>query len=171
MRRAIIACGLLVLGSTAADATPSHETLQALIECRANMAALLDLAPLPTTLQEGASIGWLPLPSDNPFMVEFALARPIQAYGHSSSHIAISGSSIMAILDLPDPRPLAQQLQLEAGLDTPQKVMFGREVRSEVVSEPGSAMTMIESAVISVSNVTSHPGKTLAGCSYSLDQA
>ena len=27
----------------------------------------------------------------------------------------------------------------------------------------------IESAVINVSNVDSHPGKTLAGCSYSLD--
>ena len=30
---------------------------------------------------------------------------------------------------------------------------------------------MIRSVVLNVSNVSSHPGKTLAGCSYSLDLA
>ena len=34
---------------------------------------------------------------------------------------------------------------------------------------PDGTPGWIESAVINVSNVDSHPGKTLAGCSYSLD--
>ena len=81
---------------------------------------------------------------------------------------AFSGG-VVALLDLPDPRPLAKQLALETAIDTPAKAMFGKEVRSEDVRDPASGKVWIDSAVLNVSNVSSHPGKTLAGCSYSQD--
>ena len=63
-------------------------------------------------------------------------------------------------------RPLAKELGLDTAYDTPQKFMSGKEVRSDdATGTDGRAI--IDSAVISVSNVGSHPGKTLAGCSYS----
>ena len=58
---------------------------------------------------------------------------------------------------------------LETAIDTPAKAMFGKEVRSEDVRDPVSGKVWIDSAVLNVSNVSSHPGKTLAGCSYSQD--
>jgi len=54
-------------------------------------------------------------------------------------------------------------------IDTPAKAMFGKELRSVEHRDPESGRTLIESLVLNVSNVDSHPGKTLVGCSYSLD--
>ena len=47
--------------------------------------------------------------------------------------------------------------------------MFGKELRSEESRDAESGQVLIESVILNVSNVSSHPGKTLVGCSYSLD--
>ena len=104
-------------------------------------------------------------------MFDALIVTPIRVFGHDTDHIAFSGGGIVALLDLPDPRPLAKQLALETAVDTPAKAMFGKEVRSEEVRDQASGKALIDSAVLNVSNVSSHPGKTLAGCSYSLDLA
>ena len=96
---------------------------------------------------------------------------PITVFGHATDHIAFTGDSIIAVLDLPDPRPLARQLELETAIDTPVKAMFGKELVSEEETDAGTGTTFIRSVVLNVSNVASHPGKTLVGCSYSLDLA
>lgn len=165
-----IACALLLLTSSAANATSLNEQLTTLIECRARMPDFIAMAPLPETLEDGASRGMIPLPQKNPFMTEFSLAEPITVFGHSTSLIAFSGTGVVAIIDLPDPRPLAHELQMEVGLDTPNKVLYGLEVLNEELEPDPSGMRWIESVVLNVSNVTSHPNKTLVGCSYSIDQ-
>ena len=101
-------------------------------------------------------------------MADYFTAHPL-VFGHGTDHIAFTGSSVMAILDLPDPRPLAGELGLETAIDTPAKAMFGKELRSEESRDAESGQVLIESVVLNVSNVSSHPGKTLVGCSYSLD--
>ena len=61
---------------------------------------------------------------------------------------------------------------LFAGLgfyDADGKFMAGRELVSRDVVDAKTGEPMIESVILSVSNVKSHPGKTLAGCTYSLD--
>ena len=143
--------------------------LAALIECRGDMAGFLALAPALQDPLEAVALGWQPLPQANMFMTEYRLASPIRVFGHESSHIAFSGGSVMAILDLPDPRPLAGELGLETAIDTPAKAMFGKELRSEESRDGESGQVLIESVILNVSNVSSHPGKTLVGCSYSLD--
>ena len=157
---------LLPLSATAQEAPID---LAALIECRGNLGQLAALAPALEDPLKAVALGWQPLPQANMFMTEYRLASPIQVFGHESAHIAFSGGGVIALLDLPDPRPLAKQLALETAIDTPAKAMFGKEVRSEETRDPASGEVLIDSAVLNVSNVSSHPGKTLVGCSYSLD--
>lgn len=150
---------------------PGRIDLAALIECRGELADFHYLAPALMDPLQAVSLGWRPLPQANLFMTEYALTAPITVFGHKTDHIAFAGDSIIALLDLPDPRPLAKQLELEAAIDTPEKAMFGRELVSLEETDAETGTTFIRSVVLNVSNVSSHPGKTLAGCSYSLDLA
>ncbi|WDS36014.1 hypothetical protein [Pseudoxanthomonas sp.] len=143
--------------------------LAALIECKKEVADFLALDPAVRDPLKAVALGWKPLPQVNQFMTEFQLLKPITVFGHATDHIAFAGDSIMAILDLPDPRPLAHQLDLETGLDTPQKAIFGKQLRETEQTDPASGQTLIQAIILNVSNVASHPGKTLAGCSYNLD--
>jgi hypothetical protein len=159
-----------VLPSRAQEApVPPKPDLPALIECRGERPAFMALAPALETPLTAVALGWQPLPQTNMFMTEFRLLSPIRVFGHDTDHIAFAGESIIAVLDLPDPRPLARQLELETAIDTPAKAMFGKELVSTEVHDAASGATMIESVVLNVSNVSSHPGKTLVGCSYSVD--
>ena len=161
-------CAALAL-PIAARAQAATTDLTALIECRGDIAGLTALAPALEDPLKAVALGWQPLPQANMFMTEYRLASPIRVFGHDTGHIAFTGGSVMAILDLPDPRPLAKELALETAIDTPAKAMFGKEVRSEETRGATSGKRLIESVVLNVSNVASHPGKTLVGCSYSLD--
>lgn len=161
----------LALPAAAQDdsAAIAPHDLPALIECRGSMAQFAALAPALEDPLKAVALGWQPLPQANMFMSEFKLTAPIRVFGHDSRHIAFSGGSVLAILDMPDPRPLAKQLELETAIDTPAKAMFGKELRSEEIRDAETGSAVIESIVLNVSNVDSHPGKTLVGCTYSLD--
>ncbi len=149
------------------DAPPA--SLAALILCEAEPEQFMALAIAVQDPLHAVSLGWRPLPQANAFMAEYALNTPIDVLGHTTDHIAFAGSSIMAVLDLPDPRPLAAQLELETGIDTPEKALFGKELVSQEVQDEGTGAWWVRSTVLNVSNVTSHPGKTLIGCTYSID--
>lgn len=149
----------------------SHIDLAGLIECKRALADFRYLAPALADPLQAVALGWRPLPQANLFMTEFVLNKPVGVFGHSTDHIAFTGDSIIAILDLPDPRPLAKQLELETAIDTPAKAMFGKEVSSIEDRDQATGAVYIKSTVLNVSNVSSHPGKTLVGCSYSLDRA
>lgn len=165
----------LVPLSTAAQETepppfdPHSVDLPALIACRDTPENFMALAIALQDPLNAVSLGWRPLPQTNMFLSEYALTAPIEVFGHRSDHIAFAGSSVMAILDLPDPRPLAKELDLETAIDTPEKAMFGKELVSEEIRAEASGLVLIRSLVLNVSNVTSHPGKTLVGCTYSID--
>ncbi|MBB4132848.1 hypothetical protein [Xanthomonas sp. 3075] len=162
---------LLWLGVSGAwaQAAPVRPDLPALIECRQRIGDFNALAPVLADPLKAVALGWTPLEQANLFMTEYTLNTPISVFGHRTTHIAFSGASVMALLDLPDPRPLAKQLNLELGVDNADKVMYGRELVSEDTTNPKTGEAMIESIVLSVSNVKSHPGKTVVGCGYSLD--
>jgi len=151
-------------------AKPQPSGMAALIECRGEVAQFRALAPALEDPLQAVALGWRPLPQANLFLTEFVLTAPITVFGNTTAHIAFSGDSVLAIIDLPDPRPLARQLELETGIDTPAKAMFGKEVRSVEAADPQTGEALIESMVLAVSNVDSHPGKTLVGCSYSVDR-
>nr|WP_079724414.1 hypothetical protein [Pseudoxanthomonas indica] len=148
---------------------PAKVNLPGLISCEQQPESFLSLAIAVQDPLNAVSLGWRPLPQTNMFMTEYALNQPVTVFGHRSDRIAFAGSAVMAILDLPDPRPLAKELALETAVDTPDKAMFGKELLSEEFQDAKTGKAMVRSAVLSVSNVTSHPGKTLVGCTYSID--
>lgn len=177
-RRLGLAACLAALAAPAAatrTADPPGRTtapdLAALIACEREPADFLALAPVLRDPLRAVALGWRPLPQRNPFLTEYALTAPIRVFGHQIRHVAFSADNVVAVLDLPDPRALARQLELEAVIDTPQKAMFGRELRSTERTDPASGATRLESVILNVSNVDSHPGQTLAGCSYSVETA
>ncbi|WP_315389126.1 hypothetical protein [uncultured Stenotrophomonas sp.] len=152
----------------ATDSTPRLD-LAALIECRQRVADYDAVAAVVADPLKAVANGMAPLPQTNQFMSEFRLASPITVFGQRVEYLTVSGPSIMAILDVGDPRPLAKGLALEDGVDNPDKFMAGREVVARDVTDPRTGEPMIESIILSVSTVKTHPGKTLAGCTYSLD--
>lgn len=161
--------GLLALLPTPAFAEAAPLDLTALIECRQSVSDYDAVAPVVADPLKAVANGLQPLPQTNQFMSEFRLAAPITVFGERAEYITVAGASIMAILDLADPRPLAKRLALEDGVDTPVKFMAGRELVSRDVTDPRTGEALIESVILSLSTVKSHPGKTLAGCTYSLD--
>lgn len=170
---------LLALAGIAHAGTTGDEPAPAMPPAKVDIARLIscqgqpeEFMALATALQDplqAVSLGWRPLPQSNMFLTEYALGAPVTVFGHASEHIAFAGSSVMAVLDLPDPRPLAKQLALETAVDTPGKAMFGKELVSEEIRDPATGAALVRSLVLNVSNVTSHPGKTLVGCTYSID--
>ena len=161
--------GLLALLPTPAFAEAAPLDLSALIECRQSVSDYDAVAPVVADPLKAVANGLQPLPQTNQFMSEFRLAAPITVFGERAEYITVAGASIMAILDLADPRPLAKRLALEDGVDTPVKFMAGRELVSRDITDPRTGEALIESVILSLSTVKSHPGKTLAGCTYSLD--
>ena len=172
LRTALLAFALSPAVAAAADGAATKAAapdLSALIECRLGHADFMAYMPVLQDPLKAVALGWRPLPQSNPFMVEYRLNAPVTVFGRSSDHIAFAGEGVVAVLDLPDPRVLARELQLETAIDTPQKVLAGKEARATVLDGPDGSPGWVETAVITASNVDSHPGQTLAGCSYSLD--
>ena len=172
-RAAVLAFALSMPGTVAAQAPATGAAampdLSALLECRLGYADFMAYLPVLQEPLKAVALGWRPQPQANPFMVEYRLNAPVTVFGRQSDHVAFAGDGVVAVLDLADPRVLARELQLETAVDTPQKAIFGREARTAEVTGPDGRAGWIDTAVLNVSNVDSHPGKTLAGCSYSLD--
>lgn len=149
------------------DAAAVAPDLAALIECRADYPALLALLPVLEQPLRAVALGWRPQAQSNAFMIEYRLNAPISVFGRQTDHIAFAGDAVIGVLDLDDPRTLARELALETGIDTPTKALFGREISVTALPVDADGQDWEESAILNVSNVDSHPGKTLAGCSYS----
>lgn len=165
----LVCLGLMGVLSAPAFADAAPLDLPALIECRQSVSDYDAVAPVVADPLKAVANGLQPLPQTNQFMTEFRLAAPITVFGERAEYITVAGASIMAILNLADPRPLAKRLALEDGVDTPEKFMAGRELVSRDVTDPRTGEALIESVILSLSTVKTHPGKTLAGCTYSLD--
>ncbi len=166
---ALFSTPAMAAAPTAAAPAAAPLDLAALIECRQRVADYDAVAPVVADPLKAVANGMQPLPQNNQFMSEYRLATPLTVFGQRTEYVAVSGASIMAILDVADPRPMAKTLALEDGVDNPDKFMAGREVVSRDVTDPRTGEPMIESIILSLSTVKTHPGKTLAGCTYSLD--
>lgn len=105
--------------------------------------------------------------SPNFMLKQYRLARPIEVFGRTTSLIAFNSSGPLAVLDEADPHPLAKQLKIEPAIDVPAKFMGERVIAEKTETADGlSTQTRI---TLNVSTVTTHPGKTLAGCSYKIE--
>ncbi|MFT3968583.1 MAG: hypothetical protein QM690_22175, partial [Sphingobium sp.] len=122
------------------------------------------------------------------------LPEPITVAGHYETRtIAFSSSAILAVLDLPDPDPLAKEQGIKNALDADPLIdalsASSQPSRAQIETEISFRKFMGEKVVKdetepaeqeggfgahttitrTISNVQSHPGKTLYGCSYRME--
>lgn len=142
----------------------------------------------------GQARGWKKIDSANPFLSEYELPQPITVAGsYRTTRIAFSANAMLAILDVADPAEVARGLGVPNAMDPDPMIAdlarssgksyaevaagmkFRKFLGEKIVSEKtepaadaesfGSRMTVARS----ISNATSHPGKTLYGCSYRME--
>lgn len=142
--------------------------------------------------------GWRKIESPNPFLAQYELPQPVLVTGTwTTRRIAFSSSGVMAILDLADPAEIAREegivnaLESDAAVaeiaraaqtagvatrneveaETPFRKFLGQRILVDVTEPANEADEFGTHTVIarSISNVTSHPGKTLYGCSYRIE--
>jgi hypothetical protein len=118
--------------------------------------------------------GWTKVDSKNPFLSEYRLPKPMDVVGgvtetYRTQTIVFSSSAIMAVIDLKDPTELAKSLNIDDYVSFPGKFMGQRVVSETAKDDAELGMRFTSKIAQSVSTVTSHPGKTLYGCSYRID--
>ena len=136
---------------------------------------------------------WKQIGSDGGFILEYELPQPITVAGHTTRRIGFTGDSILAILDLPDPAVVARAENIANEVDLEpliaELVASGKATRAQVEAEfkfrkflgeriikdetlPAGADADFGSRTVvarTISNATTHPGKTLYGCAYRLE--
>ena len=162
---------LLVFLATPAMAEnfdPASLDLAALIECRADVSAYNGFA-LWLSGEPGAAgtLGWKEVPSGNPFLAQYQLPAPVHVFGRDTGTIVFTATGPMAVLDGIAAPELARQLSVPATISTADKFL-GEKVVAEN-TDPAGGVTMATRITLNVSTVDTHPGQTLAGCSYVID--
>jgi hypothetical protein len=158
----------------AADAIdPTAIDLAKLIECRTydvpSYNGLAFWLAGDEAAQARAHLGLTEEKTANFMLKAYALKTPITVFGRQTRHIVFNSSGPMAVLDDADPHPLAKQLEIQPAIDQPGKFLGEREISTTSDKGEAGGFTYKTRITLNVSTVTSHPGKTLAGCSYSFE--
>jgi hypothetical protein len=158
----------------AADAfDPATIDLAKLIECRTYDVPSYNALAFWLVGDEGAQararFGLTEEKSANFMLKAYALKTPITVFGRQTRHIVFNSSGPMAVLDEADPHPLARELKIEPAIDLPAKFLGEREIATTTDKGEAGGFTYKTHVTLNVSTVTSHPGKTLAGCSYTFE--
>lgn len=137
---------------------------------------------------------WRRIKSGNPFMNEYELPEPIEVTGgYSTRRIAFTSTGILAILDLADPAVLAREEGIANAADPEPLIAAlvaeGKATRAQIEGEVDRSKFLGERVMVdetepateesgfgthtvisrNISTVSTHPGKTLYGCSYRIE--
>ncbi len=157
------------------DFDPATIDLAKLIECRTYQPAQYNALAFWIAGDDSraalARFGLSETESANPMLRIFTLKAPLTVFDRQTRQIAFASSGPLAILDEADPHPLAKSLDVKATVDTPSKFLGEREISAVSERDDKTGMTFRTRVALNVSTVASHPGKTLAGCSYRIDLA
>lgn len=105
-------------------------------------------------------LGMQKIKQDNPFIEEYKLSIPITIYGYTTDHIAFTSAGVMAIVDEKNPKQLAKKLNMNIEFDSGDKILA-----TKIIS-PSEPKYFDPFLALDLSTITSHPNKTLIGCSY-----
>ena len=190
----LIALPAPTAGAAEADFYPATVSELDAIACRLDAPSYTGFA-LAVSGDDGiaAQRHWHRIEGGNPFLAEYALPAPITVAGLATSRIAFSASGIVAILDLPDPAVVAgpegvanaadaepliaaivaagKATRAEIEGELPFRKFLGERVVSDTVALPTRDESFGTHTRIArtIANATTHPGKTLYGCSYRIE--
>lgn len=156
------------LPAAAQDFDPATLDLPALVECRADVPTYngfaLWLAGEPDV---AGKLGWRKIESGNPFLSQYALEKPLVAFGTETKTLVFTSSGPMAVMDGVAATDLAKKLGIEPLISNDQKFLGEKVVLDKTETSEGVKFTTHIS--LNVSTVETHPGKVLAGCSYKIE--
>jgi hypothetical protein len=142
--------------------------LPALIECRAEVADYNGFAFwLATDPGAAVALGWRETQQPNLFLREFELPLAVEAFGHASDTVVFTSTGPMLVLDGVDAATLAATLGLAVFHASGTKFLAEKVVHE--AEEKEGELTARSRIALNVSTVDTHPGKVLAGCSYTLE--
>ena len=156
---------------------PSKIDLAKLIECTTyDVPSYYDFVAWVAGPESAAAmkqLGLSEMPWPNRSWQKFKLSAPITVFGRKTTMIVFTFGGLLAVLDEPDPHPLAKTLGVTASVDRPDKYIGEKEVSSSKEQHeygyyaypPLPLTTRISLSVFTVGDL---PGKTLAGCHYSM---
>lgn len=159
---------LLVTPADSQEFDPASLDIAALIECRADVPAYNEFAIWLSSAPGAVEVlGWKKIDSGNPFLSQYELPAKVRVFRHETGVIVFTASGPMAVLDGIDAPDLAKELKVTTIISTPEKFLGEKVVVKDTESADG--LTLSTNITLNVSTVSSHPGKTLAGCSYTFE--
>lgn len=149
-----------------AEAQDHKAAWSRMIECKASSAEYMGFVLDFQDEQEKKKLGVEAVQQPNSFISEYRLPSPVTVYNkYTTDKIAFTSSGVMAILDHRDAAALAKEQKLDIVMANDQKVLATKSVRkTKPLTKDG--LTSWEEVTRDLSTVTTHPGKTLLGCSY-----
>lgn len=152
----------------AQDFNPTELDLEKMIRCEMEARDYNGFAMWFATEPEAArQLGWTPVAQDNPLLSQFALSTPVNVFGQETETIAFTATGPLAVLRNIEAGELAASLDVQSIHDAAGKFL-GEKVLVQETEDVGG--TTIETTVsLNVSTVDTHPGVTLAGCSYRVE--
>jgi hypothetical protein len=170
------ALGLFALAFLAADpaageveddaAFVGQVSVADIIECKYDVQTYNRYAMAVASTGDVVAPGLTKVETDNPFLSEYETTEPITVFGYTTRRVVFTSAGIMAVLDAPDVAKVAAKLEVPPALEMPGKFL-GEKTVSEI-KETVEGEDWIYSVKLNVSTVTTHPGKTLAGCTYTV---
>jgi hypothetical protein len=152
----------------AQDFSPDTLDLPAFVECRRTVPDHNSFGFwLATEPGAPAWLGWVETQQPNLFLRVFRMKAPAQAFGHASHSVAFTPTGPMLILDGVSAPELAESLGLSVFHASGEKFLAEKVVYE--AEEKEGELTARSRIAINVSTVDTHPGKVLAGCSYTFE--
>ena len=183
-----------VLQQTAAETDPADASEIDAISYRLDVPGYMRFAmAIDGEEQLARTRGWKKIASPNSFMAEYDLPKPITVAGsYSTRRIAFTGDAILAVLDVADPAIVARAEKIDnsmsaqpmidamvasgkvtraqAEAEFPFRKFLGERIMTDLTEPAGNGGYGSHMVVArTISNVTTHPGKTLYGCAYRFD--
>jgi hypothetical protein len=181
--------------ASAADLEPTATSEVDAIECRLDGATYRSFAfGIEGEEEIARNRGWKKVRGTNPMLLEFDLPAPITvAKTFSTRRIAFTSDGILAVLDLADPNVLAAREKIPNIMDAEPMIasivasgkatraqaeamiqfrkFLGEEVVQTVTEPPEQegGYGIRTTIATTISNVTTHAGKTFYGCSYRVE--
>lgn len=153
------------------DFDPSAIRLEDAIACQLDVRTYNGFAFWLVGSDDGAGkLGWEKIDSGNPMLAEYRLPQPISAFGTTTDRIAFASSVVLAVLPGVSAPDVAKALDVENMLPGGSKFLGEHIVNETMVDDADLGMRFTYTVAQSVSTVDSHPGATLAGCSYRVEQ-
>ncbi|QKD01032.1 hypothetical protein EB235_05585 [Mesorhizobium loti R88b] len=150
------------------DYAPASLAFAELIECRADVPTYNGFALwLGGQPDAPARLSWKEIPAGNFFLKQYELPAPLHVFGRETASVVFTATGPMAVFDDFSEADPAWTLGVIPAISAPDKFL-GKKVVAESTEDVGD-VSLAMRIKLNVSNVDTHPGKTLAGCSFVLD--